>query len=46
LNKQAIAIELFDGLHSISHYSFIADIYIAPVQVGLLRSAPNPSTAE
>ena|SRR6218665_980450 len=26
--------------------SFIADIYIAPLQVGLLRSAPNPNTAE
>src|SRR6218665_1372364 len=26
--------------------SFIADIYIAPLQVGLLRSAPNPSAAE
>ena len=25
---------------------FIADIYIAPLQVGLLRSAPNPSAAE
>src|SRR6218665_1365070 len=25
-------------------HSFIADIYIAPLQVGLLRSAPNPST--
>jgi len=24
-------------------HSFIADIYIAPLQVGLLRSAPNPS---
>jgi len=23
-------------------YSFIADIYIAPLQVWLLRSAPNP----
>ena len=23
-------------------HSFIADIYIAPLQVGLLRSAPNP----
>jgi len=28
-------------LHSFSH-SFIADNYIAPHQVGLLRSAPNP----
>ena len=27
-------------------HSFIADIYIAPLQVGLLRSAPNPSAAE
>jgi len=26
--------------------SFIADIYVAPLQVGLLRSASNPSTAE
>ena len=26
--------------------SFIADIYIAPLQVGLLRSATNPSAAE
>jgi len=24
-----------------SIYSFIADIYIAPLQVGLLRSAPT-----
>jgi len=29
-----------------SIHSFIADIYIAPLQVGLLRSTPNPSTAE
>jgi len=27
-------------------HSFIADIYITPLQVGLLRSAPNPSAAE
>jgi len=27
-------------------HSFIADIYIAPLQVGLLRSAPNPSAAK
>jgi len=27
-------------------HSFIAEIYIAPLQVGLLRSAPNPSAAE
>jgi len=27
-------------------HSFIANIYIAPLQVGLLRSAPNSSTAE
>jgi len=26
--------------------SIIADIYIAPLQVGLLRSAPNTSMAE
>jgi len=26
--------------------SFIADIYIAPLQVGLLRSASNPSAAK
>ena len=26
--------------------SFISDIYIAPLQVGLLRSARNPSAAE
>ena len=26
--------------------SLIADIYIAPLQVGLLRSAPDPSAAE
>ena len=26
-------------------HSFIADIYIAPLQVGLLKSAPNPSAA-
>jgi len=32
-------------IHSFIH-SFIADIYIAPLQVGLLRSAPNPSAAE
>ena len=31
--------------HTFIH-SFIADIYIAPLQVGLLRSAPNPSAAE
>src|SRR6218665_441689 len=29
-------------IHSFIH-SFIADICIAPLQVGLLRSAPNPS---
>ena len=29
-------------IHSFIH-SFIADIYIAPLQVGLLRSTPNPS---
>ena len=28
--------------HSVIH-SFIADIYIAPLHVGLLRNAPNPS---
>ena len=27
-------------------HSFIADIYIASFQVGLLRSAPNPSEAK
>jgi len=27
-------------------HSFIADIYIAPLPVGLLRRAPNPSMAE
>jgi len=27
-------------------HSFIADIYIAPLQVELLRSAPNPSAPE
>src|SRR6218665_887712 len=27
-------------------HSFIAAIYILPLQVGLLRSAPNPSAAE
>src|SRR6218665_553463 len=27
-------------------HSFIADIYIAPLEVGLLRGAHNPSTAE
>ena len=27
-------------------YSFIPDIYIAPLQVGLLRSAPTSSTFE
>jgi len=27
-------------------HSFIANIYIAPLKVGLLRSAPNPSAAE
>ena len=31
---------------SLSIHSFIADIYIAPLQVGLLRNAPNPSAAE
>jgi len=30
----------------LSFHSFIADIYIVPLQVGLLRSAPNPSVAE
>src|SRR6218665_2730415 len=30
---------------TVTGHSFIADIYIAPLQVGLLRSAPNPSTA-
>ena len=36
-------------LHHLFHsfiHSFIADICIAPLQVGLLRSAPNPSAAE
>ena len=33
------------GFSSLIH-SFIADIYIAPLSVGLLRSAPNPSAAE
>jgi len=32
-------------LNSVSH-SFIADIYIASLQVGLLRSDPNPSAAK
>ena len=32
--------------YGIGLHSFIADIYIAPLQVGLLRSAPNPSAAE
>ena len=32
-------------IHSFIH-SFIADIYIAPLQVGLLRSAPNSSAEE
>src|SRR6218665_3251721 len=27
-------------------HSFIANIYISPLQVGLLRSVPNPSAAE
>jgi len=27
-------------------HSFIADIYIVPLQVGLLRSAPSPSVAK
>ena len=31
---------------TISSFHFIADIYIAPLQVGLLRSAPNPNAAE
>jgi len=30
---------------SLMVHSFIADIYIAPPQVGQLRSAPNPSAA-
>ena len=37
--------KLFQAIHSFIH-AFIADIYIAPLQVGLLRSAPNPSEAE
>jgi len=32
--------------NSFSLHSFIADIYIAPLQVGLLRSAPKSSAAE
>ena|SRR6218665_38771 len=32
--------------HPVFIHSFIADICIAPLQVGLLRSAPNPSAAE
>ena len=43
-----ISVVTYTGLiivHSFMH-SFIADIYIAPLQVGLLRSAPNPSAAE
>ena len=31
---------------SLSIHSFIADTYIAPLQVGLLRSAPIPSAAK
>jgi len=32
-------------IHSFIH-SFVAAIYIAPLQVGLLRNAPNPNVAE
>jgi len=38
-------IQVCQSGHSFIH-SFIADIYIAPLQVGLLRSAPNPSASE
>jgi len=38
-------VSLFGTIVLISVHSFIADIYIAPLQVRLLRSAPNPSTA-
>jgi len=40
-NYSLITITFYMFIHS-----FIADIYIAPLQVGLLRSAPNPSAAE
>jgi len=36
------AFEIHSFIHSFVH-SFIADICIAPLQVGLLRSSPNPS---
>ena len=36
---------IYSFIHSFIH-SFIADIYIAPLQLGLLRSAPNPSAAK
>ena len=32
--------------HETIHYSFITSIYIAPLQVGLLRGAPNPNTTK
>ena len=28
------------------NHSFITSIYIAPLQVGLLRGAPNPNTTK
>ena len=33
------------AFHSFIH-SFITSIYIAPLQVGLLRGAPNPNTTK
>ena len=30
-----------EGMEMVNVYSFIADIYIAPLQVGLLRRAPD-----
>jgi len=36
----------FINQHFHSFHSFFADTYIAPLQVGLLSSAPNSSMAE
>ena len=42
----SVSYRLSDITASRAIHSFIADIYIAPLQVGLLRSAPSPSAAK
>src|SRR6218665_3447196 len=39
-------ISRIDRLMNVLFHSFITSIYIAPLQVGLLRGAPNPNTTK